>query len=145
MCSFKQYVPNKPSKFANKLYVLADSKTFYLVSFKIYTGSGTLAPGLPDPTQAVLHLVPSVSETSRNITSENYYTSVPLTMELKSRDLTLVGTMKKNKAFWQQQMKEQFNMHLTMQTISLCCTLLQGKTRGSSSCQLCIPKKERGG
>ena len=30
-----------------------------------------------------------------------------------------------------------------MQTISLCCRLLQRKTRGSSSCPLCIPKKER--
>jgi len=28
-----------------------------------------------------------------------------------------------------------------MQTISLCCPLLQRKTRGSSSCPLCIPKK----
>jgi len=29
-----------------------------------------------------------------------------------------------------------------MQTISLCCPLLQRKTRGSSSCPLCIPKKK---
>jgi hypothetical protein len=40
-------------------------------------------------------------------------------------------------------MKEQFNTHLTMQTISLCCPLLQRKTRGSSSCPLFIPKKKR--
>jgi hypothetical protein len=39
-------------------------------------------------------------------------------------------------------MKEQFNMHLTMQTISLCCPLLQRKGRGSSCCPLCIPKKK---
>ena len=44
-------------------------------------------------------------------------------------------------AFWRKQMKEQFNTHLTMQTISLCCPLLQRKTRRSSSCPLCIPKK----
>ena len=31
-------------------------------------------------------------------TIDNYYTSIPLVMELKSRKLTLVGTMKKNKA-----------------------------------------------
>ena len=40
-------------------------------------------------------------------------------------------------------MKEQFNTHLTMQTISLCCPLLQRKTRGPSSCPLCIPQKKR--
>jgi len=88
MCSFKQYIPNKPSKYGIKVYVLTDSKTFYLVSYKIYTGTGTHAPGLPVPTQAVLNLVPSVSGTNRNITTDNYYTSIPLAMELKSQELT---------------------------------------------------------
>jgi len=98
MCSFKPYIPNKPSKYGIKVYVLADSKTFYLVSSKVYTGASTHAPGLPGPTQAVLDLVSSVSGTSRNITTDSYYTSFPLAMELKSRKLSLVGTMKKNKA-----------------------------------------------
>jgi hypothetical protein len=98
MCSFKQYIPNKPSKYGIKVYVLADSKTFYLVSSKIYTGAITNAPGLQVRTQAVLDLVPSVSGTSRNFTTDNYYTSIPLAMELKSLEVTLVGTMKKNKA-----------------------------------------------
>jgi hypothetical protein len=39
---------------------------------------------LPVTTQAVLDLVPSVSGTSRNINTDNYYTSIPLAMELKS-------------------------------------------------------------
>jgi len=69
-----------------------------LVSSKIYTGSGTHSPGLPVPTQVLLDLVPSVSGKSINITTNNYYTSIPLAMELKSRKLTLVGTMKKSKA-----------------------------------------------
>jgi hypothetical protein len=49
MCSFRQYIPNKPSKYGIKVNVLADSKTFYLVSSKIYTGAGTHAPGLSQP------------------------------------------------------------------------------------------------
>ena len=98
MCSFKKYITNKQIKYGIKVYVLADSKTFYLVSSKIYSGAGTHAPGLPVPTQAVLDLVPSVSGRSRNITTDKYYTSILLAMELKSRKLTLVGTMKKNKA-----------------------------------------------
>jgi len=51
MCSFKQDIPNKPSKYGIKVYVLADSKTFYSVSSKIYTKAGTHAPGFPVPTQ----------------------------------------------------------------------------------------------
>jgi hypothetical protein len=74
------------------------AKTFYTVSSKVYTGADTHAPGLPVPTQALLDLVSSVSGTNRNITTDNYYTSIPLPMELKSRKLTLVGKMKKNKA-----------------------------------------------
>jgi len=66
-CSFKQYVPNKPSKYGIKVYVLADSKTFFLVSSKISTGGGTHAPGLPVPTQAVLDLVPSVREQAETL------------------------------------------------------------------------------
>ena len=97
-CSFRQYISNKPSKYGIKVYVLAGSKTFYSVSSKVYMGADTHAPGLPVPTQAVLDLVSSVSGTNRNITTDNYYTSIPLAMELKSRKLTLVGTMKKNKA-----------------------------------------------
>jgi len=97
MCNFKQYIPNKPSKYGIKVYVLADSKTFYLVSSNIYTRTCTHAPGFPVPTKAVLDLFPSVSGTSRNITTDNYYTSIPLVKELKSRNITLVGTMKKNK------------------------------------------------
>jgi len=71
VCSFKQYIPHKSSKHGIKVYVLADSKTFYFVSSKIYTRAGTHAPGLPVPTQAVLDLVPSILGTSRNITTDN--------------------------------------------------------------------------
>jgi len=45
MYSFKQFIPNKPSKYGIKVYVLSDSKTFYSVSSKIYTGADTHAPG----------------------------------------------------------------------------------------------------
>jgi len=98
MCSFKQYIINKPSKYGIMLYILADSKTFFLVCSNIYTEAGTLAQGFPVPKQAVLGLVSSVSGTSRNITTDIYYTSIPPAKELKSRKLTLVGTKKKNRA-----------------------------------------------
>ena len=84
VCSFKQYIPNRSNKYNIKVDVLADSKTFYLVSSKIYTGAGTHALGLPVSTQAVMDLVSSVLGTSRNINTDNYYTSIPLAKEMKS-------------------------------------------------------------
>ena len=79
------------------MYVLANSQAFYSVSSKIYAGVGTHTPGLPVPTRAVLDLITPISGTNRNITANNYYTFISLANELKSSQLTLVGTMKKNK------------------------------------------------
>ena len=95
-CSFKQYIPNKPSKYGIKMYVLVDSKSFYSVCSEIHTGKGTHTPGLPVPTLAVLDLIQPTYIRDKQ-TTDNYYTSVSLAGELKSNKLTLVGTMKKNK------------------------------------------------
>lgn len=100
-CGFKQYIPNKPSKYGIKLFVLADNDTSYSVKSIAYTGAGTFVDqahmDVPVPTKAVLGLVDCIEGTNRNITTDNYYTSIPLAKELKSRKLTLVGTLKKNK------------------------------------------------
>jgi hypothetical protein len=113
----------------------------------MYMGAGTHALGLPVQTQALLDFVPSVFGTNRNITTDNYYTSFPLALELKSQKLTLVGTMKKKKACIPPSSLAKADEGTVQyafdhQTISLCCPLLQRKTRGSYSCPICIPKKK---
>ncbi|UYV78060.1 hypothetical protein LAZ67_15003337 [Cordylochernes scorpioides] len=79
-CGFKQYIPNKPAK---KNYIGKDSN--YDPNFSV-------------PTNVVLELVKPIENTNRNITTDNWYTSYELAMELKKRNITLVGTLKKNKA-----------------------------------------------
>ena len=37
--SFRQYIPNKPDRFGVKLYIMCESKSGYMCSFNIYTGS----------------------------------------------------------------------------------------------------------
>jgi hypothetical protein len=69
-CSFKQYVPNKPSKYGINVYVLADRKTFYTVSSKVHTGADTHAPGLPVPTQAILKALDLIQEMETPIGKE---------------------------------------------------------------------------
>ena len=100
-CGFKQYIPNKSSKYGIKLFVLADNDTSYSMKSIVYIGAGTFANmanlDVPVPTKAVLGLVDCSEGTNRNITTDNYYTSIALARELKSRKLTLVGTLKKNK------------------------------------------------
>ena len=97
-CGFKQYIPNKASKYGIKLFVLADNDTSYSMKSIVYIGAETFADmanlDVPVPTKAVLGLVDCIEGTNRNITTDNYYTSIALARELKSRKLTLVGTLK---------------------------------------------------
>lgn len=70
----------------------------------IYTGKDcygrTLAQHekeLRKSTQSVLRLVQLIIQSRRNVTGDNWFSSIELVQELKARDLTYVGTLKKNK------------------------------------------------
>ncbi|XP_050296467.1 uncharacterized protein LOC126736246 [Anthonomus grandis grandis] len=102
-CGFRMYIPNKPAKYGIKVQVLSDAKTHYLVDAKIYAGSeikvdGTKKPTLSNPTRVVLRLVEAlVKGTKRNITGDNWYSSVEFVDELKKNSLAYMGTLRKNK------------------------------------------------
>lgn len=49
------------------------------------------------PTQSVIRLAKPIFGSNRNITADNYFSSVELVSELKERKLTYVGTLRKNK------------------------------------------------
>ena len=49
------------------------------------------------PTQAVLRLVKSIEGSNRNVTADNWFTSMEVINELQKRGLTYVSTIKKNK------------------------------------------------
>ncbi|UYV75497.1 ACAD8 [Cordylochernes scorpioides] len=89
-CGFKQYIPNKPAKYGIKVFVLADSATYYFLTGKIYIGKDSnYDPNFSVPTNVVLELVKPIENTNRNITTDNWYTSYELAMELKKRNITL--------------------------------------------------------
>lgn len=103
--SFKMYIPNKPAKYGIKVQCLTDAKTNYLFNAYIYVGKGSDGRGLtPDqqsklliPTQAVIKLVAPIENTRKNVTADNWYSSIQLVQELDKKGLTYVGTLKKNK------------------------------------------------
>lgn len=84
---------------------LADSKTSYLFNAYIYTGKNSDGVGLsPEeqlrmnkPTQSVVRLSKPISKSNRNITADNWFTSLETTDELERMGLTYVGTMRKDK------------------------------------------------
>lgn len=104
-CRFRIYMPKKPAKYGIKIVAMTDARTGYLLNAYIYTGKDsdgtTLSQEerrLPIPCQSVIRLSKPIIGTNRNITADNWFSSIPLIEELRKRNLTFVGTMKKNKA-----------------------------------------------
>lgn len=103
-CKFKMYIPNKPCKYGLKLMALTDARNNYFLNGYIYTGKNSDGTTLRDidqslskPTQAVLRLSAPIQGTNRNITADNWFTSVQLVKTLKEKKLTYVGTIRRNK------------------------------------------------
>jgi hypothetical protein len=98
-CSFRQYMKSKPAKYGIKLWILCDSTTSYALNVQVYTGR---APGQPPEKkqgERVVHdMVEVVKGTGRNVTTDNFFTSVPLARDLLAKKLSLVGTLRKIKS-----------------------------------------------
>lgn len=98
-CSFRMYIPNKPAKYGLKVQILSDSKTHYMINAEVYTGKAAnpkvKEKKLSHPTEVVLRLTSPIVNTNRNITADNWYSSVELLDELRKIGLTYVGTLKK--------------------------------------------------
>ncbi|UYV83181.1 hypothetical protein LAZ67_23000083 [Cordylochernes scorpioides] len=93
-------MPNKPAKYGLKIYTISDARTFYTFNFEIYCGKQPDGPYKKSnsPDDIVKRLIIPISGTSRNITTDNWYTSYKLSQDLLTEHkLTLVGTLKKNK------------------------------------------------
>lgn len=101
---FKMYMPKKPCKYGLKVMALTDARSGYLLNAYIYSGKDSDGRDLSEdlrkyskPTQAVLRLAKPILGTNRNITADNWFSSIELVEALKEVNLTFVGTLKKNK------------------------------------------------
>lgn len=93
-CSF---IPSKPAKYGVKIFALCDAKSFYTSNLEIYCGKQPDGPfeASNTPTDIVKRLVTPIERSNRNLTIDNWYTSVPLAEYLLSKKITVLGTMKK--------------------------------------------------
>ncbi|XP_049306180.1 uncharacterized protein LOC125776692 isoform X1 [Bactrocera dorsalis] len=83
---------------------LTDARTHYLSNAYIYYGKNSdgVNPSnaekkLAVPTQAVVRLSKNIEGTNRNITADNWFSSIQLVQILKERGLTYLGTLRRNK------------------------------------------------
>lgn len=99
-CMFRQYIANKPAKYGIKIFALVDARTFYTSNMEIYAGKQPADPFQKDNsvTCVVKRLIEPIDKSGRNITMDNYFTTVPLANELYANHrLTIVGILRKNK------------------------------------------------
>ncbi|CAF1514241.1 unnamed protein product [Rotaria sordida] len=97
-CPFRQFMPKKPDKYGLKFWLCVDAGSRYVFNAFPYIGR---QPTEQRQTQigakVVLELLKPLYGSSRNVTIDNFFTSVPLAKELRSKNLTLIGTLRKNK------------------------------------------------
>ena len=105
---WRQYIPLKRSRFGIKIYALCDSETGYTYQFRVYTGAADPATDItndlpPDcqtmlsSEQIVIWLMEPLLNKGYNLYTDNYYTSVPLSMYLLSQQTHLSGTIRANR------------------------------------------------
>ena len=97
-CPFRTYMPSKPDKYGIKVWWICDSGTSYAYNGQVYLGREGNLPEFGLASRVVLDLCRPMEQTGRNLTTDCFFTSVPLAQTLLTKGLTLLGTMKSNKA-----------------------------------------------
>lgn len=98
-CPFRQYIKSKPDRYGIKFWMCADAETFYVFNLKPYLGREETAKCTKNVSlgaQVVLKLVEPLEHSGRNVTCDNFFTSVQLSDNLLSKKLTLLGTVRKS-------------------------------------------------
>ena len=95
-CSWRQYMPSKPAKYGQKYWCVVDVSSSYLCNFGVYLGRDATRTA-PVGESVVMKLCDPFLNAGRNITTDNFFTSIPLAERLFEQNTTLVGTIKSNK------------------------------------------------
>lgn len=96
-CKFRQYMPAKPSKYGIKLWWITDSRTAFPLRCQIYTGSQQTISSHGRAYDVVMYLMEGYLNTGRNLTIDNYFTSIELALKLKDKKQLLLVLFGKTK------------------------------------------------
>lgn len=97
--SIKQYMPNKPVKRGIKVWMRSDSSNGYISQFTVYTGrkGATTEVGLGG--NVVRDLVEKVKGKYHHVFMDNFFSSVPLFIQLLHNKIYACGTIRSNRKF----------------------------------------------
>jgi len=89
---------NKPDKFGIKFWILADSGSKYMCNASPYLGRvEERAPDESIGELVIMNLAQPFLNKGRNITTDNFFTSVRLAATLKNKNTSLVGTVNRSR------------------------------------------------
>lgn len=99
-----QYIPNKPAKYGIKVWWICDAENGYPCFGEIYAGKQGSTREKNQGNRVVKTLAAKYKGSGRNIYMDNFFTSLPVAEHLLSWQLTITGTLKKNKPYIPQAM-----------------------------------------
>lgn len=119
LCPFRQYIPRKPGRYGLKVQACCDVRDTYVYNLEPYAGTQPAGPYRQSnkPDDIVLRLVEPISNQAgraRVVTTDNWYTSLRLARELNNRNLSFVGTVRKNRVFVPKELSERRPINTTI-------------------------------
>uniref|UniRef100_A0A669CUC4 PiggyBac transposable element-derived protein domain-containing protein n=1 Tax=Oreochromis niloticus TaxID=8128 RepID=A0A669CUC4_ORENI len=95
-CPFTQYIATKPDKFGIKFWMATDLDTKYVCSASPYLGKDpSRQKGERLAENVVMKLMEPFLDDGRNVTTDNFFTSLSLSHRLLQRKTTLLGMVNK--------------------------------------------------
>ena len=89
---------NKPDKFGIKFWLAVDTKAKYILNAFPYLGKDDTRPtGQPLGEYVVLKLLEPYTKKGRNVTTDNFFTSLELAKKLAKLNTTIVGTVNRSR------------------------------------------------
>ena len=98
-------MPSKPAKCGIKVWLICDAANGFPLKGIIYTGKMGNTRDINQGERVVKELAIGFKGSGRNISMDRFFTTLPLDKGLLSWNLTIVGTLKKDKPYIPQEMK----------------------------------------
>ena len=94
-CKFVQYMPSKPSKYGLKFWAVCDSGNYYCWNLRFYVGKEDARDiQVPYGEYITMDILQGLFGSGRNLTCDNFFTSLNLSRRLFQSGITMVGTVR---------------------------------------------------
>jgi hypothetical protein len=103
----KQYLKAKIFKWGYKIWKLCDATTAYVLDLNVYTGKRSQSSS---PYSVVMGLMEGYLDKHHVVVMDNYFTSVPLFMDLLERSTYACGTVRLRRKYLPELFEEQKDM-----------------------------------